>query len=45
LFKDVNDATIMTYKPSTSPSKTIKQGSNITMSVVGDVLTLGAIDT
>ncbi len=45
LFKDVNDATIMTYKPSTSPSKTIKQGANITLSVTGDVLTLGAIDT
>lgn len=45
LFKNATDTTVMTYKPATSPSKTIKQGANITLSVTGDVLTLGAINT
>lgn len=42
-----NDGTnnVDTYKPTTSPSKTVKAGSNITISAVSDVITISSKDT
>ena len=45
VFKKSDDTTQMTFSPGTSPSKTIKQGTNIGFSVTGDVLEITAVDT
>lgn len=44
-FKNSAGTTVDTYKPTTSPTKTIKAGSNVTISASDDVITIAATDT
>lgn len=39
------NSVVDTYKPTTSPSKTIKAGSNVTISAASNVITIAATDT
>ena len=44
-FQNASGTTVDTYKPTTSPSKTIKAGSNVTISAASNVITIAATDT
>lgn len=44
-FKNSAGTTVDTYKPTTSPTKTIKAGSNVTISASDNVITIAATDT
>ena len=44
VFKN-GDTTVDTYKPTTSPSKTIKAGDNVTISAESNVITIASTDT
>lgn len=44
-FQNASGTTVDTYKPTTSPSKTIKAGSNVTISASSNVITIAATDT
>ena len=44
-FQNASGTTVDTYKPTTSPSKTIKAGSNVTISAASNVITIAATNT
>lgn len=44
-FKNSAGTTVDTYKPTTSPTKTVKAGSNVTISASDNVITIAATDT
>ena len=44
-FQNASGTQVDIYKPTTSPSKTIKAGSNVTISAASNVITIAAIDT
>lgn len=44
-FQNSGGTTVDTYKPTTSPTKTLKAGSNVTISAASNVITIASTDT
>lgn len=44
-FQNSGGTTVDTYKPTTSPTKTLKAGSNVTISATSNVITIASTDT
>jgi hypothetical protein len=44
-FKNSSGTTVDTYKPSTSPSKSVKAGTNVEISASSNTITISATDT
>ena len=44
-FQDSGGTTVDTYKPTTSPTKTLKAGSNVTISAESNVITIASTNT
>lgn len=44
-FQNSGGTTVDTYKPTTSPTKTLKAGSNVTISASSNVITIASTDT
>ena len=44
-FQNSGGTTVDTYKPTTSPTKTLKAGANVTISAASDVITIASTNT
>lgn len=44
-FQNSGGTTVDTYKPTTSPTKTLKAGANVTISAASNVITIASTDT